>query len=389
MQPLNGVRIIDMTDERGALCGRVLADLGADVIYVEPPSGSPFRHRAAAGTRWPHQPGLRLPQRRQAQCDRSTSRTRRRDARSCIASSRRPTRGSSRTRPARSPPHGLDPAAVRGTHPALVITSITDFGQSGPYRDYLGTDMIGYAMGGMLYRAGAAHRPPVVAPGSQAYDTAGVTAAFATVTALYHRRATGRGDWLDVSVQEATANLADWSVPLYSMMAYYTHREGAGMYPVYRCADGWVRLIVIGVKHWRALRAWMGEPAELQDPIVRRVPAAAVQPRHDRADHPALLRRAGRRKRWRARRRRAASLPRRCSSLARCSTTSTPARAARSSSWRCMPGLAAKMPSGFFEIDGVRCGPTRGAPAVGEHDASGGRGVRAPRRRGPPTRRQH
>ena len=69
MQPLGGLRIIDMTDERGALCGRVLADLGADVIYVEPPSGSPFRQapsfphpaatppRASARPRPPWPPG--------------------------------------------------------------------------------------------------------------------------------------------------------------------------------------------------------------------------------------------------------------------------------------------------------------------------------------------
>jgi crotonobetainyl-CoA:carnitine CoA-transferase CaiB-like acyl-CoA transferase len=86
------------------------------------------------------------------------------------------------------------------------------------------------------------------------------------MTALLQRHQTGHGQWLDISVQEATANLADWSVPLYSVMGFYSHREGAGMYPVYRCADGWVRLIVIGLKHWRALRAWMGEPPELQDP---------------------------------------------------------------------------------------------------------------------------
>lgn len=365
MQLLSGVRIIDMTDERGALCGRVLADLGADVIYVEPPSGSPFRQATPLA---PDGSGslafaFRSAGKRSVTLDVSTVNGREQlhallDTADAWIESHAP--GSLTA-------HGLAPENVRRAHPALVITSITDFGQSGPYRDYRGTDMIGSAMGGMLYRAGAAHRPPVVAPGSQAYDTAGVTAAFATVTALYHRRTTGRGDWLDVSVQEATANLADWSVPLYSMMAYFTHREGAGMYPVYRCADGWVRLIIIGIKHWRALRAWMGEPAELQDPTYDEF----LQRLFSRSTIEPLIQRffASWTKEAVAREAQARGIP--------ATPVLEPHEVLDNEHTRArgtfvemdlLPGVRAKVPAGFFEIDGVRCGPTRRAPAVGEHN---------------------
>ena len=374
MQPLSGLRIIDMTDERGALCGRVLADLCADVIYVEPPSGAPFR-QAAPLVPERHTSlafAFRNAGKRGVALDIATASGREQlhrllDTADAWVESNPP--GS-------LVPHGFDPEDVRRTYPALVITSITDFGQSGPHRDFRGTDMIGYAMGGMLYRAGAAQRPPVVAPGSQAYDTASITAAFGTVTALYHRRTTGRGDWLDVSVQEATANLADWSVPLYSMMAYYTHREGAGMYPVYRCTDGWVRLIVIGIKHWRALRAWMGEPAELQDPIydefLQRVfNRPAIEPVIQRFFANWTKEAVA------------------CEAQAR-GIPATPVLEpgevldnehthARGTfvELDLLPGVKAKAPSGFFEFDGVRVGPTRRAPSIGEHNQAVAAEVRA------------
>ena len=374
MQPLSGLRIIDMTDERGALCGRVLADLGADVIYVEPPSGSPFRHAPplAPNGHTSLAFAFRNAGKRGVALDIASASGREQlhrllDAADAWIESQPP---GSLAR------HGLDPEEVRRVHPALVITSITDFGRSGPYRDFRGTDMIGYAMGGMLYRAGAAHRPPVVAPGSQAYDTASITAAFATVTALYHRRTTGRGDWLDISVQEATANLADWSVPLYSMMAYYTHREGAGMYPVYRCADGWVRLIVIGVKHWRALRAWMGEPAELQDPIYDEF----LQRVFNRSAIEPLIQRffASWTKEAVAREAQARGIP--------ATPVLEPGEVLDNEHTRArgtfvelemLPNVRAKTPSGFFEFDGVRVGPTRRAPAIGEHNEAVAAEVRA------------
>lgn len=364
MQPLHGLRIIDMTDERGALCGRVLADLGADVVYVEPPSGSPFRHAPpfAADRRTSLAFAFRNAGKRGVALDIFIADGQQRlqrllDAADAWIESHPP--GS-------LAPHGFAPEEVLRAHPALVITSITDFGQSGPHRDYVGTDMIGYAMGGMLYRAGAAHRPPVVAPGSQAYDTASITAAFGTAAALYHRLQTGRGQWLDVSVQEATANLADWSVPLYSMMAYYTHREGAGMYPVYRCADGWVRLIVINVKHWRALRAWMGEPAELQDATYDEF----LQRVFNRPTIEPVIQRFfdGWTKEAVAREAQARGIP--------ATPVLEPREVLDNEHTRArgtfveldvLPGVRAKVPSGFFEIDGVRYGPTRSAPQVGEH----------------------
>src|SRR5581483_5096737 len=82
---------------------------------------------------------------------------------------------------------GLDDATLRDHNPALVITSISGFGQDGPYRDYLCPDLVGLAMGGVLGISGDPGLPPVQAPETQGYYFASVYGAFATVLALWRR----------------------------------------------------------------------------------------------------------------------------------------------------------------------------------------------------------
>jgi crotonobetainyl-CoA:carnitine CoA-transferase CaiB-like acyl-CoA transferase len=227
--------------------------------------------------------------------------------------------------------------------------------------------MIGYAMGGMLYRGGAPHRPPVVAPGSQAYDAAGISAAFATLMALCKRLRSGRGQWLDVSVQEATANLSDWSVPIYSTLKNYMHRQGAGLYPVFRCADGWIRLIVLVLHHWRTLRTWMGEPEELQDPALDAFLSRLAS--QDKIDP--LIQRFF--EKWNKEDAAREAQARGISVV----PVLEPSEVLANEHTRergtfvdleLLPGQRASVPSGFFEFDGVRMGPTTHAPRIGEHN---------------------
>jgi crotonobetainyl-CoA:carnitine CoA-transferase CaiB-like acyl-CoA transferase len=164
----------------------------------------------------------------------------------------------------------LDRREVLERHPGLVITSITAFGLTGPYRDYAATDAVLVAMSGLLFRSGVPGKPPLLPPGAMACDIAGTTAAFATVTALWDRTKTGRGQHLDVSVMEAAAQTSDWAMPNFSAAkarggSYYEIRTGsAPVYTMYPCADGYVRLIIVHPGHWRAMRAWLGEPHVLQ-----------------------------------------------------------------------------------------------------------------------------
>ncbi len=259
MMPLEGLRVVDAADENGELCGRLLADLGAEVIRVEPPEGAssrrlpPFTDDGATSLYF----ATRNAGKRGARIDLSTEGGREAldallaDADVFIESGR---------------PGELDVAALRAKHPHLVVTSITDFGQDGPYRDYVGTDMVGVAMGGMLHRAGVAEKPPVMIPGNLAYDVAGIAGAFGSLMATFKRTSSGRGQHVDVSTMDAVAGLADWSIPNYSLNPNLGHRAGAGIYTLYRCADGFIRMIILVPKHWRALLEWVGQPEELMDP---------------------------------------------------------------------------------------------------------------------------
>ncbi len=364
-RPLAGLRVLDSADEKGELCGRILADLGARVIRLEPPAGARSRRLP------PFAPG------------RSTSlyfALRNAGKRGITLDFRTPTGALllhrlleradawiETERPGALAACGLDPAELLARHPALVVTSITDFGQDGPYRDWQGTDMLGFAMGGLLHRCGRADRPPVMPPGSLAYDSTGLVAALATLVALYRRLISGRGQHLDVSVLESVANMSDWALPNYSVSQGFQARDGAGFYALYRCADGWVRMVVLVTRHWRALLDWMGSPAELTDPkldqfLERLVRRAEVEPVIERffADQKKIdvAREAQRR-----------GIP--------VTPLLLPAEVLENEHTRARgtfgalaiePGLEVRFPSGLLQIDEQRVGPRERPPGLGEHN---------------------
>ncbi|HYK63579.1 MAG TPA: CoA transferase, partial [Patescibacteria group bacterium] len=260
-RPLTGIRVIDNIDECGEMCGRLLADLGADVIRVEPPGG------VASRTFPPFHNGtslyfaVRNLGKQSVTLDVESAGGRRRldellDHADVWLESHRAI--------------DLNRRDILERHPSLVITSITPFGLTGPYRDYAATDAVLVAMSGLLFRSGVLGKPPLIAPGALAYDIAGTTAAFATVAALWNRTRTGRGDHLDVSVFEAAAQTTDWALPNFSAVkarggAHFELRMGsAPIYTMYPCADGYVRLIILNPRQWRAMRSWLGEPEVLQ-----------------------------------------------------------------------------------------------------------------------------
>ena len=162
------------------------------------------------------------------------------------------------------------------------------------------------------------------------------------------------------------AKCADWGVPIYSTLEDYTHREGAGMYPVYRCADGWLRLIIIAAHHWRALRAWMGEPQELQDPaldgfIQRLAHRGTIEPIIQKFFQSWKKQDAAREAQWRG-------IP--ATPVLQSSEVLDNEHTRERGTFvelELLPGQRASVASGFFEFDGVRMGPAKPAPQIGEH----------------------
>ena len=363
MKPLTGLRAVDLADEKGELCGRMLADLGAEVIRVEPPEGAlsrslgPFTPDGNASLYF----ATRNAGKRGAVISLDTDAGRERlDALLCEADFLIES-----SQPGTMKRLGLGAEELLAKHPGLIVTSITDFGQDGPYADYQGTNMVGVAMGGMLHRAGILAKPPVMIPGQLAYDVAGIAGAFGSLVAFYKRLHTGVGQHVDVSAMDATAGLSDWSLANYSLNPNLGSRSGSGIYTLYRCADGFIRMIILVPKHWRALKDWVGNPKELEDPkydqfinrlmeldkIVavlesffadkKKIEVACEAQRRGIPATPLLL---------------PSEVLENEHAVGRKSFTTL----------EVAPGVAASVASGFVSIDGERAGPRSGPPELGE-----------------------
>jgi benzylsuccinate CoA-transferase BbsE subunit len=247
---LAGVRVLDVCDAKGALAGKLLAGLGADVVMLEPPGGSPMR---ALPPVWDGAPGdLRslffwfYAAGKRSAVLRDPARLARlaRDADVLIES---------------ESPGRIDVDALRAANPRLVVASITPFGRSGPYRDWRASDTVAQAMGGMLYVNGHPDGPPLRALGLQAYHQAGIFAAIGVVSALLAREATGRGQHVDVSLQAAVAGALE-HVPGFWHQARLVHRRQGTLhwtryFRVGRCRDGWVMHCTLG--DWTSLLEWV------------------------------------------------------------------------------------------------------------------------------------
>lgn len=259
-RPLAGLRVVDMADEKAELCGRLLADLGADVVRVEPPEGARSRRLPPLSGDIGLYFEVRNANKRGLTLDLGAADDRRRLVSILESADVWIETG----RPGELAEVDLDPADVVRRFPQLVAISVTDFGQDGPYRDFVATDAVMEGMAWTLFRAGVLEYPPVLPPGAVAYDIAGVSAAFALLTAYVDRRSTGCGQYIDMSVMEAVAQTTDWGLTSYSVIRklgmYGEIRDGGGkIYPIVPCLDGHVRIGLVTLAEWRKLREWIGE----------------------------------------------------------------------------------------------------------------------------------
>lgn len=268
-RPLEGLRVVDLADERGELAGRILGDFGADVLRVEPPTGAisrglpPFDDAGRSlyfAWRNSNKRGHVLDLEQAADREALLDLLARADV--FIESER----------PGRLAALGLGPEALTERFPHLIVLSISDYGQTGPYRDWVGTDSTLCAISGMQFKAGLPDGEPLFSPGAMCYDIAGVLGAHAVMTAHYQRLRTGWGQAIDLSVLESVAQQTDWSLSNGSMteakgIVQPQTRVGSGpVYPIFPCKGGYVRLVMMAPRQWHAMRDWLGEPDYLQDP---------------------------------------------------------------------------------------------------------------------------
>ncbi|GIF26711.1 crotonobetainyl-CoA:carnitine CoA-transferase CaiB-like acyl-CoA transferase [Actinoplanes tereljensis] len=254
--PLTGVRVVDRTDGLGEMTSRLLADLGADVIRVEPPEGAASRRQE------PVVDGVSL-----------YYATHNANKRAVVA-------GPDDFR------RLVDTADILVTHaagdldelrdrrPELVVVAVTDFGLTGPYRDWQATEWTHLALSGALCRSGLPGREPLLPPGSLAYESAATQAAWAALVAYYNRLDNGVGDLVDVSVYEATAQAVDPGFGIAGSAGGGVpaadgprgRPDARHLYPIFPCADGSVRICILAPRQWKGMFTWLGEPAEFADP---------------------------------------------------------------------------------------------------------------------------
>lgn len=205
---LDGVSVLDLTHcVVGPYCTRLLAGFGADVLKIEPPGGERGRRMAPFFHDEPS-PDTSLPFTYLNVGKRSLTVNLKSGEGRDIFRSLLPETDIlvENFAPRVMPSLGLDYESLREVAPHLVMVSISNFGQTGPYRDYKATDIVEYALGGLMYIFGAYDREPLKHAFNQAQFKAGTDAASAALMALYHQRLTGRGQHVDVSIQEAVAS---------------------------------------------------------------------------------------------------------------------------------------------------------------------------------------
>jgi len=246
-------------------CGKLFAELGADVILVEPPAGSGLRTDPPfVDDRTDIEASLSF-------FYRNTSK------RSLVVDLDHPDGADvlremaakvdlvlEDRRPGELAAIGLGADTLIQQSPGLVVTSITPFGQSGPYAQFAHSDLILMAFGGMLWMGGYADGPPVRAVGDQAYMAGSLFGAVASMIALTHAELTGEGQHVDVSVQESVAMGLENAAQFYDLEGRIRRRFGGGQreagFGVYPCADGDVFLLARGIggnRFWGNLIAWM------------------------------------------------------------------------------------------------------------------------------------
>jgi benzylsuccinate CoA-transferase BbsE subunit len=253
---LKGYRALDLTDEKGFLCGRVLGDLGTDVIKLEKPGGDPsrnigpFYHDEAEGEKslyWfafnANKRGITL--------DITTE-----DGKAIF---KRLAMSSDFLIESSSPGYmdslGLGYEELSKINPGLIFVSISPFGQTGPYKDYKASDIVLMATGGFMFLTGDKDRPPVRISVPQAYLHGGLQAAAGAMVALYWRERTGEGQHVDLSIQHAITVTTLNTPAFWFLDRTIIHRAGpfrvAGRAHVeqrntWACKDGYMTTIIAG-----------------------------------------------------------------------------------------------------------------------------------------------
>ena len=252
---LSPYRVLDLAGEIGILAGKILSDLGADVIAIEPPDGNPVRTLGPFYKDDPH-PERSLVWWAFAAGKRSvtldiTSELGAAKLKDLAADADFLLEGFA---PGYLNSLGLGYQALRQINPSLVMVSMTPFGQTGPYSRFLGPDLVGMSLGGLTFLTGDPDRPPLRVTQPQFGPLTGASGAIGAMVAHYHRLATGKGQHVDVSGQQAVARVlseapATWGLNHINVVRRGSYRGMGGerqLRTTWPAKDGFVSYFVMG-----------------------------------------------------------------------------------------------------------------------------------------------
>lgn len=280
---LSDLTILDLCDEKGQLIGKLLGDMGARVLKVEPPDGSsarrigPFLYNNHSSENslyfWVNN-----------------------SSKESITLNLESTRGQRIFKllakkadvilesfdPGVLASFGLSFSDLHATNPGLIMTSLTGFGQDGPYRNYKTSDLVALAMGGVMHSCGyddVPGSPPIRPSGGHGFIIGAHYATIGTLMALNWRDMTGEGQYIDASIHEACSCTTEAAMPMYIYTGEVVHRQTArhhGTNPTPRTlcltSDGKfinVFAVFTSLNAWRTLVTWMdseGMAEDLTDP---------------------------------------------------------------------------------------------------------------------------
>ena len=275
--PLSGLRVLEMADEKGQFCGKLMGDLGADVIKIEPPGGERTRSVGPFLDDIPH-PDRSLyfwhynTSKRGITLDLNTG-----DGRELFKKLVATADVVLETRPpGYLPGLGLGYEELSAINPGLIMCSLTPFGQTGPWRDYLASDLVHMAGGGQMASCGyddddVPDAPPIAPGTGAAWHISNYHTCLAIVSAIFYRDISGEGQYIDASIHEACVHGTEIAIPMY-VYEGRTVRRNTGRSGVpdpipkaqVRCKDGkWLNVNRLASRmtptHLTALSDWMDE----------------------------------------------------------------------------------------------------------------------------------
>jgi len=260
---LQGARVLDLSDKSCTYGAKVLADLGADVVRIEPVTGDPMRQMEPIDPVTGESLFYRFmnTNKRSVALDLEQEAGRAQFAKLVAAADI----VFESTPPGYLAGLGIDYRAFEKANPKLVWTAVTPFGSEGPYAHWKANDLVSQAMGGFMTLTGSPQREPLKLHGEQTCYIAGLHAASATLIAYWHAVREGEGQFVDVSVHECIAHTLESAIQVYTCEGGIRTRQpraseaGVGMYP---CQDGEIFIFATSgmiASSWRNLVAWLRE----------------------------------------------------------------------------------------------------------------------------------